>query len=367
MIVFLLQSFGPLLDSADALVSGDSRVFLAGRTVAAGVTAFCLALLLGPRAIAWLRRRFREEVKSASGTLDALHANKTGTPTMGGLFTVAATLLGGAVWGDLSNRFVQAGLLIVASFAALGAADDWVKLRTARRGLRAKEKLAMQFGLAALGAVLLQTALGEAGATTALVLPVGGLEIPTGLLFVPWAALVTTAGSNAVNLTDGLDGLAAGCAVVSGAAVTGLCYLAGHAVWAEHLAVPHVRGGGELAVLLSAATGGMLGFLWFNTHPAEVFMGDTGALSFGGLLAFAATAVRQEALLVLVAGVFVAEAVSVIGQVGCYRLWGFKPIACSPLHNHFVFRGHAEGRIVVRFWIGSAVCAAAAFASLNLR
>ena len=285
-------------------------------------------------------------MKSASGTLDALHANKTGTPTMGGLFTVAAALLGGAVWGDLSNGFVRAGLLVAAGLALLGAADDWVKLRTARRGLRAGEKLAAQFGIAAVGGVLLQFALNEAGASTAIALPVGGWSIPTGLLFVPWVALVTTAGSNAVNLTDGLDGLAAGCAVVAGAAVTGLCYLAGHAVWAEHLAVPHVRGGGEMAVLLSAATGGMLGFLWFNTHPAEVFMGDTGALSFGGLLAFGATAVRQEILLVLVAGVFVAEALSVIGQVGCYRLWGFRPIACSPLHNHFVFRGHAEGRIV---------------------
>ena len=367
MIVLLLRTFGPLLDSADALLAGDSRVFLAGRTVAAGVTAFCFALLLGPRAIAWLRSRFREEVKSASGTLDRLHAAKTGTPTMGGLFTVAAVLGGGALWGDLSNRFVQAGLLIVGSFAALGAADDWVKLRTARRGLGAGEKLAAQFGLAAAAAVLLQAALSEAGASTAVALPVGGLAVPTGLLFVPWVALVTAAGSNAVNLTDGLDGLAAGCAVISGAAVTGLCYLAGHAVWAEHLAVPHVRGGGELAVLLAAATGGMLGFLWFNAHPAEVFMGDTGALSFGGLLAFSAAAVRQELLLILVAGPFVAEAASVIAQVGCYRLTGRKPIACSPLHNHFVFRGHSEGRIVVRFWIGSAVCAAAAFASLNLR
>ncbi|MEM9704139.1 MAG: phospho-N-acetylmuramoyl-pentapeptide-transferase, partial [Planctomycetota bacterium] len=326
-----------------------------------------LALLFGPRAIGWLRERFREEVRSASDRLDALHAGKSGTPTMGGLFTVAAVLIGGVVWGDLSNQFVLSGLWIVASLAALGAADDWVKLRTERRGLNAGEKLAAQFGLAAFGGVLLQSALNDAGATTDLVLPVGGWTVPLGVLFVPWAALVTAAGSNAVNLTDGLDGLAAGCAVVAGAAMTGFCYLAGHAVWAEHFAAPHIRGGGELAVLLSAATGGMLGFLWFNTHPAEVFMGDTGALSFGGLLAFCATAVRQEALLVLVAGVFVAEAGSVIMQMGCKRLLGFKPIACSPLHNHFVFRGHAEGRIVVRFWIGSAVCAAAAFASLNLR
>ena len=367
MIVLLLRTFGPLTDSADALLAGDSRVFLAARTAAAAVTAFFCALLLGPRAIRWLRSRFREEVKSASGMLDRLHAAKTGTPTMGGLFTVAATLAGAAVWGDLSNRFVQAGLLVAASFAALGAADDWVKLRTARRGLSAREKLAAQFGLAAVAAVVLQTALHQAGATTDIVLPVGGWAVSTGLLFVPWVALVTAAGSNAVNLTDGLDGLAAGCAVVAGAAVTGLCYLAGHAVWAGHFDAPHVRGAGELAVPLAAATGAMLGFLWFNAHPAEVFMGDTGALSFGGLLAFGATAARQELLFCVIAGVFVAEAASVIGQVGCYRLTGRKPLLCSPLHNHFVFRGHGEGRTVVRFWIGSAVCAAAAFAGLNLR
>ena len=367
MVVWLLRSYGPLLEGAEALTAGDSRVFLAGRTVAAFVTAFLLALAFGPRAIRWLRGRFREDVKSASGTLDGLHAAKTGTPTMGGLFTVAAVLLGGAVWADLSNPLVRAAGLVLLSFAALGAADDWVKLRTARRGLSAREKLAAQFGLAGIAAALLQTALHAAGATTDLVLPVGGVSLPLGAAFVPWAAVLTVAGSNAVNLTDGLDGLAAGCVALAGAAVTGLCYLAGHALWADHLAVPHVRGGGELAVLAAALTGANLGFLWFNVHPAQVFMGDTGALSAGALLAFCAVAARQEVVLLLVGGVFAAEVGSVILQVGCYRLTGRKPILCSPLHNHFVFRGDPETRIVVRFWIGSAVCAAAAFASLNLR
>ena len=306
-------------------------------------------------------------MKSASGTLDALHAGKTGTPTMGGLFLVAAVLLGGLLWADLANPLVRAGLLVAASFALLGAADDWVKLRTARRGLAAREKLAAQFGLAGVGGVLLHRALESAGAPTGAPVPLTDFVVPLGALFVPWVALVTVAGSNAVNLTDGLDGLAAGCSVTAGAAVTGLCYLAGHALWSEHLGVPHVRGGGELGVLLAAATGAMAGFLWFNAHPADVFMGDCGALSFGALLAFAAAAVRQELLLVLIAGTFVAEAGSVIGQVGGYRLTGRKPLACSPLHNHFVFRGHAESRIVVRFWLASAACAAAGLATLWVR
>ena len=367
MVVWLLRTFGPLQETAAALSAGDTRVFLAGRTGLAAVTAFLLALAFGPRAISWLRGRFREPVKSASATLDGLHAGKTGTPTMGGLFTVAAVLAAGAVWADLANPLVRAAGFIVLSFAALGAADDWVKLRTARRGLSAGEKLAAQFGLAGVAGGLLQSALVAGGATTGLALPFGGWELPLGALFVPWAALVTVAGSNAVNLTDGLDGLAAGCAVVAAAAVTGLCYLGGHAVWADHLAVPHVRGAGELAVLAAALTGANLGFLWFNAHPAQVFMGDTGALSAGALLAFCAVAVRQEAVVCVACGVFAAEVGSVILQVGGYKLTGRKPILCSPLHNHFVFRGDPETRIVARFWIGSAVCAAAAAVCLTVR
>ena len=361
MVVWLLRTFGP-----DAGAAGAAPVFLSGRTAAAAVMAFFLALAFGPRAIRWLRARFREPTRSASATLDGLHAAKTGTPTMGGLFTVAAVLLAGVVWADLSNPFVRAAGFVTLAFAALGAADDWVKLKTARRGLSAREKLAAQFGLAGVAGGLLQAALHAAGASTGVSLPATGVEVPLGLLFVPWAALATVAGSNAVNLTDGLDGLAAGCAVVAAAAVAGLCYLGGHAVWAEHLSVPHVRGAGELGVLAAALAGANLGFLWFNAHPAQVFMGDTGALAAGALLAFCAVAVRQEVVFLLVGGVFAAEAGSVILQVGWYRLTGRKAIRCSPLHNHFVFRGDPETRIVARFWIGSAVCAATAAAGLTL-
>ena len=362
VVVWLLRTFGPAADAAGQ----SAPIFLAGRAALAAVTAFFLALAFGPRAISWLRGRFREPVKSASATLDGLHAGKTGTPTMGGLFTVAAVLLSGLVWADAANPLVRAAAFVLLSFATLGAADDWVKLKTARRGLSASEKLAAQFGLAGVAGGLLQSALLAGDATTGFVLPAAGWEVPLGLLFVPWAALATVAGSNAVNLTDGLDGLAAGCAVVAAAATAGLCYLGGHAVWAQHLSVPHVRGAGELSVLAAALAGASLGFLWFNAHPAQVFMGDTGALSAGALLAFCAVAVRQEVVFLLVAGVFAAEAGSVILQVGCFRLTGRKPILCSPLHNHFVFRGDPETRIVARFWIGSAVCAATAAATLTL-
>src|SRR5690606_17524912 len=173
--------------------------------------------------------------------------------------------------------------------------------------------------------------------------------------------------SNAVNLTDGLDGLAGGCAVLTAGAMAALCYIVGHAVWSEYLGVAHIVHAGELAVVLGALAGAMLGFLWFNCYPAQVFMGDAGSLPIGALLGVAALATRQEALLVIAGGVFVLETVSVILQIGWYRLTGRRLIACSPLHNHFVLSGQHELKVVVRFWIGSAVCAVLALAFLKVR
>ena len=367
MIPWLLRYVGPLRDSVDAVTPGDSRVFLTARLVAAAVTAFAAALLFGPPAIRWLRGRFRERVLSSSPTLDALHAGKRGTPTMGGLFVVAAVLLSGGIWADLREPLVLLGLGVTAAFALLGAADDWVKLRTAANGLTPREKFAVQAGLAAAAGLGLLHVFTAKSLPVELRLPVGGLVLPLGLAFVPWCAVVTASSSNGMNLTDGLDGLASGCAVVAAGVLAGLAYLAGHAVWSAHLAVPHVAGAGELAVLLAAAAGAMLGFLWFNGSPAEVFMGDTGSLSVGALLGFAAVAVRQEVAFLVLAGVFAAETLSVVVQIGGYRLTGRRVLACSPLHNHFVFRGVPEPRIVTRFWIASAVCAAAALGTLSVR
>ena len=361
MVVWLLRTFGP--DAAAG--GGGAPIFLSGRTAAAAVTAFFLALAFGPRAISWLRGRFREPVKSASGTLDGLHAAENRHADDGRAVHRRGCAAGGADLGGFVEPAGAGGGVRRARLRRAGGGGRLGEAENRPPGLSAAEKLAAQFGLAGVAAGLLQSGLHAAGATTGLALPVVGRELPLGLLFVPWAATVTVAGSNAVNLTDGLDGLAAGCAVVAAAAVTGLCYLGGHAEWAAHLAVPHVRGAGELGVPAAALTGANLGFLWFNAHPAQVFMGDTGALSAGALLAFCALAVRQEAVFLLVGGVFAAEVASVILQVGCFKLTGRKPILCSPLHNHFVFRGDPETRIVARFWIGSAVCAAVAAATLT--
>jgi phospho-N-acetylmuramoyl-pentapeptide-transferase len=200
-----------------------------------------------------------------------------------------------------------------------------------------------------------------------LVFPVGKLSLSLGVFFIIWAAFVMVGTSNGVNLTDGLDGLAAGCLIFSGSAFAVLSYLSGHRIMAEYLTIAHMTGAGELGVLFGALVGAMLGFLWFNCHPAQVFMGDSGSLPTGALLGFGALVTRQEILLLIVGGVFVIETLSVILQVGYYKLTGKRILACSPLHNHYVFKGEPETRIVTRFWICAALLAMTAVASLKIR
>lgn len=367
MLVWLLDQFAPLLERIEVLSSGDSRVFLTARIACASVTAFLLAILLGPAAIRWLNSRFQERVAGDSKRLNEIQAGKNATPTMGGLFIMAAVVISTLLWGNLSNVYIQIALFIALSFGVLGAVDDWIKLKGKRNGLRAKEKLAAQLILAFLAAFWLYLPHRSLPHGLELFWPFGDHSIVLGLFFIGWAAFVLVGSSNAVNLTDGLDGLACGCMVFAGSAFVALCYIAGHTVMAEYLSVPNISGAGEMSIVLGAMVGAVMGFLWFNCYPAQVFMGDTGALPLGALLGFAALITRQELLLVIVGGVFVIETLSVISQVGWYRLTGKRLIACSPLHNHFLFRGQHEMKIVVRFWISSALLAIIAVASLKIR
>jgi phospho-N-acetylmuramoyl-pentapeptide-transferase len=367
MIPWLLQHLIPLAEQMEQHTAGDSRVNLTARTALAAVTSFIAAVLLGPMAIRWLQGRFCERIDSASQTLNTLHAGKKGTPTMGGLFIMAAVVAATLIWADLSNRYVQIGLFIAVSFTALGAMDDWIKLSTTRRGLKARQKLIVQFALAFVaGAWLYVEQRGKLHGLD-LMFPVGNLSWPLGQWFIPWAALVIVSTSNGVNLTDGLDGLATGCSVFTGTAFMALAYLAGHIKMAAYLNIPFIPGAGELTIVVGALVGAMMGFLWFNCYPAQVFMGDTGSLPIGALLALAALVTRQELLLVIIGGVFVIETLSVILQISCYRLTGKRLIACSPLHNHFVFRGHHEIKIVTRFWIGSALLAILGMVTLKIQ
>ncbi|EDL57523.1 phospho-N-acetylmuramoyl-pentapeptide-transferase [Gimesia maris] len=366
MIIWLVKTFSPLLEQLEVLSTGDSRVFLTARMALASLSSFLIAILLGPLAIRWLEKRFRERVDSDSEKLNEIHASKNATPTMGGIFIVGSILISGLLWADLSNRYVQLGLLTAAGFALLGAYDDWIKLSTTRNGLKPRQKLLVQLIFSCVIGTVLYFDHNKVPSGLDLIMPVTRMVCYLGLFFIPWSMFVMTGSSNAVNLTDGLDGLASGCMVFAGSAFAGLTYLAGHKVMAEYLQVPFIPGAGELSILLGATVGAVLGFLWFNCYPAQVFMGDTGSLPLGALLGFSALVIRQEALLVIAGGVFVVETLSVIIQVFWYRRTGVRVLACSPLHNHYLFKGQHEMKIVVRFWICSALLAIIAISSLKI-
>lgn len=337
---------------------------IALRAALAATASFVLALIYGARMIAWLRARYREPIKSASADVERLHQAKAATPTMGGLFIVAGLLGATVVFADLGNPYVLVAVLLTVALAALGACDDLVKLTTKAKGIRARTKLAAQCGIALVAGLLLHQL--HSAVPQGLELSIGlGNAINLGWWFVPLAALVIVSTSNAVNLADGLDGLAAGCLLSATLAVAALAYASGHVGWAEHLGIRYVAGAGEMAVVGAGLVGALLGFLWFNCHPASVFMGDTGSLPLGGLLGLMALVARQEVLLVVVAGVFVAEAASVIVQVASYRLRKRRVFRCAPVHHHFQLLGWPEDKIVVRFWIAGALCAVAALAVLK--
>jgi phospho-N-acetylmuramoyl-pentapeptide-transferase len=367
MLLWLLEHFVPLAEKVEGATSGDSHVFLTGRTAAAAILSFVMALILGPVAIHWLKARFRERIDSASERLNQLHAGKKDTPSMGGLFIMASIIVTTLLCADLTSGYVQVALFVGATYGALGVADDWIKSRTKRRGLAAKGKFVFQIAIGLIAGwwlTKLQTGHPWGGQ---IVWPIGNAMLPLGWLAPVWVAFVVSGCSNSVNLTDGLDGLAAGCLLASTTAVASLCYLAGNGRFADYLSIPFVPGCGEMTVLLGSMIGAVLGFLWYNCHPAKVFMGDAGSLPLGALLAIASLIAKQEFLLVVIGGVFVLETLSVFLQVGSRKLTGRKPLLCSPLHNHFVFHGDPETRIVTRFWIISVLCAILGLSMLKLR
>ena len=321
--------------------------------LAAGVS-LGLTLAWGPWWIRWLKSRFREPIKGDSTRLCELQHGKNATPTMGGLFIVVGLAVGAALCGDLGNPHLQTALGVAAGLAAVGAADDLVKLRRKSNGLSARAKLIGQVLVCGVAAMVIYGQQAQSSDGLALRVPLLDLQIPLGAAFIPWAIFVMVGTSNAVNLTDGLDGLASGCLIVAVAA------LAVAAMWGTR-----VGEAGEMIVLAGAMVGGLIGFLRFNRHPAQVFMGDTGSLPLGGLLGMLALTTRQELLLMVVGGVFVAEVLSVILQVGYYKWRRQRIFLCAPLHHHFQFQGWPERRIVARFWMASVVCALLGLAALR--
>ncbi len=334
------------------------------RTAAATITAIVLSLGLGSFVIARLERlRVVEQIRREGPP----HGAKAGTPTMGGVLIVASVLTSTLLWADLGNALVWVAAVVMLGYAVVGFLDDWRKLRRGRGfGIRAKFGLQILLGLAA-GVFLVLYA--ETGAfTTRVVFPFWKEFQPElGLLIVPAVVLVLVASTNAVNLTDGLDGLATGCVLVAAAVYTALTYLSGHAGFAAYLDILHVPGASEVTIFGASVVGAALGFLWFNACPARVFMGDVGALALGAAIGIQALLIRQEMLLVVVGGVFVVEAASVIVQVASFRFTGRRPFRMAPLHHHFELGGWSESQVSVRFWILAVLCALATLTTLKLR
>lgn len=340
--------------------------YLTLRTILGTLTALFVALLVGPAMIRRLSLYKVGQVVRDDGPKS--HFSKAGTPTMGGVLVLIAVTLSTLLWADLSNRYVWVVLFVTLGFGAIGWRDDYLKLVLKNsRGLSARKKYFFQSLIGFTAAIYLY-ATATLPAETQLVLPFfKHVLVPLGPFFILLAYLVIVGSSNAVNLTDGLDGLAILPAVMVAAALGVFAYASGNWQFANYLAIPYVAGVGELVVFCGALVGAGLGFLWFNTYPAQVFMGDVGALSLGAALGIVAVIVRQELILFLMGGVFVLETVSVMMQVASFKLTGKRIFRMAPIHHHFELKGWPEPRVIVRFWIISFILVLCGLATLKLR
>ena len=342
--------------------------YITFRTAAAAVTALLLSLVLGPPMIRMLKRRLVGQEIREEGPKS--HLSKAGTPTMGGLLILLAVIVATFLWMDLSNRFVWIALGILVALGLVGFADDYTKVARKRSlGLTGRGKLVPQFLVAFAAAWAIQQWAGHGAVSTVIAFPfLKKLVIDLGvLLYIPFVATVLVGSSNAVNLTDGLDGLAIGSVGIAAGTYAILTYVAGNAVAARYLQIPFVPQSGELAVFCGALAGASLGFLWFNCHPAEVFMGDVGSLPLGGAIGAVAVMTKQEMLLSIVGGLFVIEALSVIIQVVSFKTTGRRVFKMAPLHHHFELAGWAESRVIIRFWILAVLFSVLGLSTLKLR
>ncbi len=335
------------------------------RAILGALTALALSLWLGPAVIRRLALLKGQPIRSDG---PQTHLVKAGTPTMGGALILLAVVASTLLWADLGNRYVWIVLGVLLAFGAIGWLDDWIKIvKRDPKGLKSRHKYALQslFGLVA-GVLLFATA--DAPSNTTFYLPLlKDVAVPLGAGFIVVAYFWIVGFSNAVNLTDGLDGLAIMPAVLVAGALGVFAYASGHAVFSQYLQIPVVPGSGELAILCAAIAGAGLGFLWFNTYPAMVFMGDIGALALGAALGAIAVIVRQELVLAVMGGIFVLETVSVMLQVASFKLTGKRIFRMAPIHHHFELKGWPEPRVIVRFWIISVVLVLVGLATLKVR
>ncbi len=341
--------------------------YITFRTAAASLTAFVISVVLGP----WMIRKLREfqigQVIRHEGP--AAHRPKAGTPTMGGLLILTAALTPTVLWADLTNPYIWIAVGSTLAFGAIGFFDDYLKVvRRSSHGLQPRYKLVFQAGVATLVGLSLLALAEENLYNTRLIFPFFKNLIPDlGWWYVPFAVLVLVGAANAVNLTDGLDGLAISVFTVAAAAFTALAYVTGHAVLAAYLLLVHFSPAAELTIFGGSLVGAGLGFLWYNSYPAEIFMGDVGSLALGGALGTVALLIKQELLLPIVGGVFVIEALSVIIQVASFKLTGRRVFKMAPLHHHFELSGWSEPKVISRFLIAAVVFALLSLTTLKLR
>lgn len=342
--------------------------YITFRSAAASVTAFLLCLWFGPCLIRWLKRInvLAYHRRKHADSIHVFYAHKDNVPTMGGILIVASVVASMFLWGNFTNRFVWILLLVIIGFGTVGFLDDWIKLQTkSSKGLSFLTKISGQLGIGFLLGFYLYC---DPHFEKSLYMPfLKNVIIPMGFLFIPFVILVLVGSSNALNLTDGLDGLAIGCTLFAVGAFAIISYAAGHAAFAKYLAIPFIQEAGEITVFCSAMLGASAGFLWYNSYPAEVMMGDTGSLALGGALGTISVLIKKEMVLFIVGGIFVWEALSVILQVVSFQLFKKRIFRMSPFHHHLQLLGWPESKVTVRLWIIALVLAVIGLSTLKVR
>jgi len=340
--------------------------YITFRSAGAVLTALIVTFILAPSMIAWLRRLRVGQHDRSDGP--QTHLAKQGTPTMGGLLIVAALVSSALLWSDLTNKYVWIVLFATLTFGGIGFWDDYLKVVKKRStGLLAVQKFGLQIVASAVIGFFLYFNPSDPNSTSLSVPFLKRLFLDLGWFYIPFVVIVIVGSSNAVNLTDGLDGLAIGLVGIAATANAVIVYLGGNKIIADYLKILYISGSGELAIFCGALVGASLGFLWYNAHPAEVFMGDVGSLSLGGALGTLAVVTKHELILVIVGGIFVIETVSVILQVGSYKLTGKRIFKMAPIHHHFEQIGWAESKVITRFWIIGIILALISISTLKLR
>jgi len=356
-----------LVTFADQFAAFNVFRYITFRTGGALITSALFVFMFGQGIIDRLRmRQGKGQPIRADGP--QTHFKKAGTPTMGGLMILSGLLVSSLLWANLASVYVWTVLIVTVAFGAIGFYDDYLKVtKQSHAGLSGKARLAIEFLVAGIAATVMMRA--SAGPfASSLTLPfIKDLVINLGIFFVPFAAFVIVAAGNAVNLTDGLDGLAIVPVMIAAASFGTIAYLSGNAIFANYLQIHFVPGTGELAVILGALIGAGLGFLWFNAPPAAIFMGDTGSLALGGLIGSVAVATKHEIVMAIIGGVFVMEAASVIIQVASFKLTGRRVFLMAPIHHHFEKKGWTESQVVIRFWIIAVILALIGLSTLKLR